>query len=338
MVNLRILIIIMPIYLYWGEDDFAMNQAITSIKEEILDSDWIQFNFDKIAGDTEDNIQTGLMQVMTPPFGSGHRLVWLNETNICQSCSEDLWTELKQTLPQIPETSHLLLTTSKKPDARLKCTKLINQYAQVQEFSLIPPWQTEALSQKVQAVAKANQVLLTPQATKILVNCVGNDSRLLWQELQKLAIYQGDSQIPIEEETVTALVNVSNQNSLQLAQAILQGNTAQALTLITNLISLNEPALRIVATLIGQFRTWTIVKIMIESGEKDGEKIASLANIGNPKRIYFIRQEIKMVSAHQLLATLPLLLELELSLKTGAEPLSTLETKVIELSHKLRVK
>ncbi len=328
----------MPIYLYWGEDDFAMSQAIASIKEDILESDWIQFNFDKIAGDKEDNIQTGLMQVMTPPFGSGSRLVWLNETNLCQCCSDDLLTELKRTFPQIPDTSHLLLTTTKKPDSRIKSTKLIKQYAQVKEFSLIPPWQTEALVKKVQEVAKANQVSLTPQATKILATCVGNDSRLLWQELQKLAIYQGDNKAPIDEEAVKALVNVSNQNSLQLAQAILKGNTAQALTLVDNLISLNEPALRIVATLVGQFRTWAIVKTIIESGEKDDKKIASLANIGNPKRIYFIRQEIKRVSVRQLLETLPILLELELSLKTGAEPLSTLETKVIELSNTLTIK
>ncbi len=201
------------------------------------------------------------------------------------------------------------------------------------EFSLIPPWQTEALSKKVSEVAKNNQVLLTPQATEILANCVGNDSRLLWQELQKLALYQGDSQQPISEETVKALVNVSNQNSLQLAQAILAGDTSKSLTLVDNLISLNESALRITATLVGQFRTWAIVKTMMESGEKDEKKIASVANISNPKRIYFLRQEVRNVSAQKLLATLPILLQLELSLKIGGEPLATLETKVIELTN-----
>jgi len=323
----------MPVFLYWGEDDFAMSQAIASLKEEILDSAWIQFNFDKIIGDKEEEIRAGLMQILTPPFGSGGRLVWLRETNVCiSSCSEELLAELKGTLSQVSEQNYLLLTTSKKPDARLKSTKLIKKYAQVKEFSLISPWQTEALSSKVTEVANLNQISLTPKATQMLADCVGNDSRLLWQELQKLSLYQGDSQQPISEQTVKALVNVSNQNSLQLAKAILAGDTSKSLTLIDNLISLNESALRITATLVGQFRTWAIVKTMMESGEKDEKKIASVANINNPRRVYFLRQEVNKVAAQKLLATLPILLDLELNLKMGSEPLSTLETKIIQLT------
>ncbi len=321
----------MAIYLYWGEDDFAMSQAISTLKQDNLDRDWIQFNYDKFAGDKEDSILSALMQVMTPPFGGGDRVVWLFETNIFQSCSEELLTQLQRTISQIPDSTHFLLTTSKKPDARIKSTKLINKYAKVGEFPLISPWQTEILIKKVEEVAQEKRINLTPSAIKILANCVGNDSRLLWQELEKLAIYQGDNSQPIDEETVKSLVNVSTQNSLQLAQAILDRNISLALTLVQDLITLNEPALRIVATLVGQFRTWAIVKTMIESGEKDEKKIAESADIGNPKRIYFLRQEIKNRSSKDLLSSLPILLELESSLKLGADPLNALETKIIEL-------
>ncbi|WP_017293183.1 DNA polymerase III subunit delta [Geminocystis herdmanii] len=321
----------MTIYLYWGEDDFAMSQAISTLKQDNLDRDWIQFNYDKFAGDKEDSILSALMQVMTPPFGGGDRFVWLLETNIFQGCSEELLTQLQRTIPQIPDSTHFLLTTSKKPDARIKSTKLISKYAKVVEFSLISPWQTEILVKKVEEVAQEKQINLTNSAIKILASCVGNDSRLLWQELEKLAIYQGDNSQPIDEETVKSLVNVSTQNSLQLAQAILDRNISLALTLVQDLITLNEPALRIVATLVGQFRTWAIVKTMIELGEKDEKKIAESADIGNPKRIYFLRQEIKNRSSKELLSSLPILLELESSLKLGADPLNTLETKIIEL-------
>ncbi|BAQ62582.1 DNA polymerase III delta subunit [Geminocystis sp. NIES-3708] len=321
----------MPIYLYWGEDDFAMSQAISTLKQDNLDPNWIQFNFDKFTGDKEDSILSALMQVMTPAFGIGSRFVWLFETNICQNCSEELLTQLQRTIPQIPESTHFLLTTSKKPDARIKSTKLINKYAKVVEFALISPWQTEILVKKVEEVAAEKQVRLTPEAIKILANCVGNDSRLLWQELEKLSIYQGNNQQLIDEETVKNLVNVSTQNSLQLAQAILGQNIPYALELVNDLITLNEPVLRIVATLVGQFRTWAIIKTMIELGEKDDKKIAESADISNPKRIYFLKQEIKNRSAKQLLSSLPILLELEASLKLGADPLNSLETKIIEL-------
>lgn len=326
----------MPVYFYWGEDDFAMQEAIADLKQSVLDSNWIQFNYDKLSGQDQTTIREGLNQAMTPVFGIGDRLIWLVETNICQSCPEDLLLELTRTLPQIPTYAHLLFTSSKKPDSRLKSTKLLQKYGTVKEFALIPPWQTEAIIKKVQETAQEKQVKLTPQATEILANSVGNDSRLLANELDKLALYQQDKNVPIEGNIVTALVNVSSQNSLGLASAIIKKDISQALQLINELINLNEPALRIVATLVGQFRTWTLLKLMLEKGDKNDQEIATASEIGNPKRIYFLKKEINGVSGEQLLKILPILLELELGLKKGANPLMILETKIIEIITQLQ--
>lgn len=321
----------MPIYYFWGDDDFTMMQEINALKDENLDRNWLQFNWEKFAGDKEDFIREAFLQAMTPPFGSGDRIVWLVNTNICQTCSEDLLTEIQRTIKQIPDTTHLLLTSNKKPDGRIKSTKLINQYAQVKEFSLIPLWQTDILIKKVEEVVKTKGLKITKGGVRILANCVGNDSRLLWQELEKLALYQGENQQPIEEDIVKSLVNVSNQNSLQLAQAILERNIPLALQLVQDLIALNEPALRIVATLVGQFRTWAMVKTMIEAGEKDDKVIAENADISNPKRVYFLKQETRNIPAQKLLDSLPILLELESNLKLGHDPLIALESKIIQL-------
>jgi DNA polymerase-3 subunit delta len=154
----------------------------------------------------------------------------------------------------------------------------------------------------------------------------------LWNELTKLSLYPLQENQLIDADIVANLVVCNTQNSLDLAKAIVAGNSHQALGLINNLINLNEPPLKIVAILVGQFRTWTIVKLMSEARVTD-EAIASAAEIANPSRIYFIRQEISSFSGQKLLATLPLLLELEYSLKSGADPLSTLQTKIIQLCH-----
>ncbi|MDB9460227.1 DNA polymerase III subunit delta, partial [Dolichospermum circinale CS-545/17] len=34
----------MPIYVYWGEDDFAMEKAIVILRERVLDPLWASFN------------------------------------------------------------------------------------------------------------------------------------------------------------------------------------------------------------------------------------------------------------------------------------------------------
>ena len=318
-------------YIYWGEDDFSLAQAVKKLRDRFIDPIWASFNYDKISQDDPDAIIEALDRAMTPPFGAGSRFVWLANTTLLQHCSENILVQLERTLPAIPESSVLLLTSASKPDGRLKSTKLLQKFAQeYTEFSPIPPWKTELIVQHIQSSAREMGMKLTPDAIDLLAESVGNDTRLMFSELQKLQLYALGNK-PLNAEIVSNLVTANTQNSLQLAACILRGETGKALELIADLINRNEPALRIVATLVGQFRTWLWVKLMSESGEKDETKIAKAADIANPKRIYFILKEIKFISAARLQKTLPILLELEASLKQGGEEMLTLQSKIIEL-------
>ncbi|MDJ0562369.1 MAG: DNA polymerase III subunit delta, partial [Microcystis sp. M49629_WE12] len=46
----------MPTIFYWGEDEFAINQAVKNLQAKLLDPNWIQFNYDKINGDRNEAI------------------------------------------------------------------------------------------------------------------------------------------------------------------------------------------------------------------------------------------------------------------------------------------
>ncbi|MEA5510031.1 DNA polymerase III subunit delta [Crocosphaera sp. UHCC 0190] len=326
----------MGIYLFWGEDDFAIAQAVKKLQDRVLDPSWIQFNYHTIPGDQPQATVDALNQAMTPVFGLGGRLVWVVESTLCQQCPEDILAQLQRILPALPETAHLLFTSSKKPDRRLKSSKLLEKYAEIKEYSPISPWKTEELVNQVKQVAQEIGVKLTPRAIELVAESVGNNSRQLWNDLEKLRLYAEQQKNPLDLDIIGLLVNSNTQNSLQLAQSIRNGNQALALQLIAELISRNEPALRIVATLVGQFRAWAIIKLQIEAGEKDNKVIASAADISNPNRLYFLRQELQNLSGKQLLATLPILLELESSLKRGGEAVATLQTKAIELCQLFR--
>lgn len=323
----------MPVYLYWGDDEFSLAKAVDALRESILDPSWSTFNFDKILPDSPNAVISGLNQAMTPPFGLGSRFVWLVNSPITQHCPEDLVKELQRTLGVIPETTTLLLTTPNKPDGRLKSTKILQQHATVQEFSRIPPWKTDQLEQRVKQVAAEIGVRLTSPGVELIAEAVGNDTQQLYNELEKLKLYAGNDAKPLKIEAIATLIQSNTQNSLKLANAIKAGNTDQALELVAALIEHNEPALKIVATLVGQFRTWLWVKLMIERQVKDEREIAKAAEIANPKRIYFLRQEVQSMTVHQLQQTLPLLLELETQLKRGADEISTLQTQIIALCY-----
>ncbi|WP_310488007.1 DNA polymerase III subunit delta [Chamaesiphon sp. VAR_69_metabat_338] len=321
----------MSVILYWGDDDFAIAKAVDAIQKSAIDPAWKSFNYEKITPDKEDATIAALDAAMTPPFGSGKRLVWLSEPSLMQQCSEQLLAELERTLPQVPDTTILLLTSKNKPDGRLKSTKTIQKYAKVQEFSLIPPWKTEEIAQRVQSVARELGLKVTPDAVQLLSESVGNNTRQLYLELEKLQLLAGGGGQQIDRAMVASLVVANTQNSLQLAAAIRQGDVGTALHLVSELLNHNEPALKIVATLVGQFRTWLWVKMLLEGGEKDDRVIATAAGLGNPKRLFFIKQELQATTADRLAASLPKLLDLEFNLKRGSEPNSTLQMHAIEL-------
>lgn len=321
----------MPIYLYWGDNDFSLTQAVNELRQSVLDPNWLSFNYDRIPPDQPDAVIQGLNQAMTPPFGMGGRFVWLVDTSVCQNCSENVLAELGRTLPAIPPESILLLTSHNRPDGRLKSTKLLQKHAKIREFPLIPPWKTEELVQQVKSYAQTTGVKLTPLAAELLADAVGNNTRQLTNELDKLRLYAGDETTSLDEHAVSSLVTTTTHNSLQLAGSILKGDTTKALGLIADLINNNEHPLRIVATLVGQFRTWLWVKLMMSEGEKDIKVIANAAEVGNPKRIYFLKKDVQHLSLDKLMATLRVLLELEVSLKRGADGLLTLQTQVIKL-------
>ena len=326
----------MTVILYWGDDDFSIAKAVTAIQQSSLDPAWMSFNYEKINPERADAAITALDAAMTPPFGMGKRLVWLADTTLMQQCSEQLLAQLERTLPQIPATTILLLTSKNKPDGRLKSTKIIQKYANVQEFGLIPAWKTEELSQRVQIVAKELGLKLTTDAIQLLAESIGNNTRQLYLELEKLQLLAGGAGQQIDRVMVSSLVVANTQNSLQLAAAIRQGDVGASLHLIAELIDRNEPALKIVATLVGQFRTWLWVKMLLEAGEKDDRVISTAAGLSNPKRLFFIKQELQSTTADRLAACLPKLLDLEFNLKRGGEATSILQIHAIELCQMAR--
>jgi DNA polymerase III subunit delta len=322
----------MAIYFFWGDDDYALDRAAKALQAEVLDPAWRDFNCDRITPDQPEAVMQGLNQAMTAPFGSGSRLVWLADTTLGQRCPEDLLAALERTLPMIPDTTTLLFTSANKLDGRLKSTKLFQRQAEIREFSAIPPWKTDLLAAQVKRSADTLGVKLAPAAVDYLVEAVGNNTRQLESELEKIRLWRGDGKTALDVAAIAPLVTASTQSALQLAAAIRAGQTPAALSLVADLLSHNEPALRIVATLVGQFRQRLWIKLMLESGERDDRVIAQAAELGNPKQLYFLKQELASITALQLQKAMPLLLELEYSLKRqGMEEVAALQTKVIEL-------
>ena len=313
----------MPIHLLWGDDEAARSRAVESLIQRHTDPAWQSINLARLDGSDATQAAQALEEARTPPFGGGDRVVLLQRSPFCNQCPAELAEQLEVTLPLIPDSCHLLLVNAGKPDARLRTTKALQKLvkageAHEQSFQLPAVWDGAGQVELVQRTARELGLALEPAAAEALSDAIGSDSARLASELEKLALYVGDG--AITAAAVAALVGSQATNALQVGDALLAGKPAEAVALVDALLAANEPALRIVATLCGQIRGWLWVSLLDQQGESDVNAIAKAAGIGNPKRIYVMRKQIRGRPPARFLTLLRQLLEVEAALKRGSDP------------------
>jgi DNA polymerase-3 subunit delta len=315
----------MPIHLFWGDDEAARNRAVDALIQQVCDPSWQSINLTRLDGNDQGQAAQALAEARTPPLGAGDRLVLLQRSPFCNQCPADLASQLEAALFQIPDHCHLVLVNSAKPDARLRTTKALKGVAEERSFNLPAVWDGAGQVELVSRTAREMGLAVEPAAAEALAEAIGSDSARLASELEKLSLYAGSGKAggpgaAITAAAVAALIGSHATSSLQVGDALLAGQSAEAIALVEQLLEVNEPALRIVAALSSQIRGWLWVSLLDAQGEQDVAVIAKAAGIGNPKRIYVMRKQIRGRPPGRFLRQLGQLLEVEAALKRGSEP------------------
>lgn len=298
------------IVLLTGDDQHAIQEQLNQYKAEI-DFQWLTLCYHRFP---DDHLDRAMSVARTRSLTGGKKLV------IVENCHLKQWgmTELEtlQQLMQVPESTTLVFVAT-NVDKRLKIYKHLVKYAKLLELPLIPPWRTDLIEKAISTEAEKIHLRLSPDAVAYLAVAIGNDITRAATELRKLCIYAHGRKLKLAE--VKELVPCQTQNSLQLAAAMRQGESNQVLQLLDDLLSRAEPLMVIVSTLITQFRTWLWVKSAIVSGVNKDSELAQLCRISNPHRVYYLRQEVANTSINALAKAVAMILDLEMSIKRGAE-------------------
>lgn len=305
----------MPIHLYWGDDQAAQDRAIQSLINQVVDPAWQSLNLSRLDGSDSAEAGQALSEARTPPLGAGDRLVLLQNSPFCSACPSELAAQLEPCLNLIPANCHLLLSSNSKPDARLKSSKALRAVAIEKSFALPAIWDGAGQLDLVLNAAAAMGLQISTDAAEALAENVGNNSSRLAGELEKLSLYCGDQNI--NADAVAALAGPSQHNALAAGEALLAGKVGEALLQLDCLVAANEPPLRLLAALTSQLRGWLWVSLLDRQGEQDVAVIAKAAGIGNPKRIYVMRKQLRGKSPDLLLKLMGQLLEVEAALKLG---------------------
>ncbi|MBD2666923.1 putative DNA polymerase III, delta subunit [Richelia sinica FACHB-800] len=312
------------IVLLTGDDEYAIQSQLNQYKAEI-DFQWLTLCYHRFS---DNQLDKALSVARTRSLTDGKKLV------IVENCHLKQWgdTELEtlQQLVQVPD-STILVFVANSVDKRLKVYKHLVKYGKLLEFSLIPPWRDDLIEEAIVSLAarlytnttdnavtaKKIKLLLSEEAVTYLAQAIGNDMTRAASELRKLSIYAQGRKLELGE--VQELVPCQTQNSLQLAAAMREGKSHQVLQLLDDLLSRSQPLMVIVSTILTQFRTWLWVKSAIVSGVKKDGELAQLCNISNPRRVYYLRQEVANTSINALARAVTMILDLEMSIKRGAD-------------------
>jgi len=321
-------------YLFHGEDEFSRAEAVQNLKQR-MDGDPAMVDLNTAILDGR-KITLGELRHAcdTIPFLADRRLVIVEGLLGALSAQEkrrskEILDELVAYLPHLPPTTRLILVENRRISQKHPVYQLAlaEECGHVQEF--VPPRQN-ALPRWITKRAERHGGQITPPAAGELAAFVGNDLRLLDQELAKLVAYTGGER-PISVDDVHLLVSYAQEaNVFHMVDALGRRDGRTAMRLLHQLLDKQKP-LALLGMIVRQFRILVQVKELSERGLGQREITDKL------KLHSFVVEkglrQARNFSMAQLEKVYDQLVETDVAIKTGRlDPILALDLLVAGLS------
>jgi len=269
-----------PIYLFYGEEDFLIEETLGILIGEVVEPSTQSFNLDILhGGDVDAKDVVSLASAF--PMMAEHRVVVVKEFDKLAS-TEPLIPFIENPLP-----STLLVLILEKPDFRLRVYKSLGKYATVVEFkrlyeNKIPAW----IENRITKLGKE----ATSEACLLIQSHVGNSIREIRNEIEKLFIYIGDKRF-IDVDDVNAVVGMSKRyNIFELQKAIGRKDIASAQEILERMLEAGEYPVSMIVMLTKYFQKLWIIWDFLDKKMTREELIKTLRL--SPKQIPHIENEI----------------------------------------------
>ena len=313
------------IYLIYGDDSLSVEETATSLSADDGGDDLYDVNTTTLNGAT---VSLAELEAAwsTIPFLADKRIVVVRgllarmEQGRGGGSSRSRgmdgeWADIGERLAHVPDSTELIFV-----DAAISrnnpLLRAIRPLAQVHEFRLpsvrdMPGW----VRQRADRLGAA----IEPSAISALVDAIGNDTRLIDMELQKLALYRSDGRSGgmIRRQDVAEMVSyVKEANIFAAVDAALEGRAGVALRLAHQLLDEGRSSTYVITMLARQVRFLIVAKDMKSRGFRQDEIGSRLSIRGYP--LTKTMQQEGRFSAERLAEIHRRLIEADLSIKTGA--------------------
>jgi DNA polymerase-3 subunit delta len=249
-------------YIFYGQDDFSLNQAVKEIKAGLGDRETVATSTTSLEGQhlTLSELRN---KCGAAPFLSPHRLVivdgLLGRFEVKQGKPRSgkgksgnglgEWEGLASYIKQMPETTVLVLV-DEEVQGQNPLLKELLPLAEVRTFPLL---KSEALKAWIRQRVKGEGGNIRPQAVNLLTELIGGDLWAMDGEIQKLLLYSRER--PISEDDVRQLVShVQEANIFALVDAVAEGRTELSQRILHRLYDEGVAPTYILTMITRQFR------------------------------------------------------------------------------------
>lgn len=260
-----------------GPDDFLVDrrgkERFAELAREVTDefSREVLSGFANNVGEVEAAINRFRDSVQTISMFGGKRAVWLKDVNFLADSvtgradsTLKLVEDLQELLSRLNPDETAVLITASPVDRRRAFPKWCEKNA---DFTLIGGEDGDALEGVVLAEAKALGVGIAADATRLLLAKVGGNTRLLVEEVRKLATYV-DEGAAIEEAHVAEITpNVAEGDFFETAEAFFSGDLKWTLAALQRHFFAGGDARPVISALQNRNRILIQVRALMDSGE-----------------------------------------------------------------------
>ena len=181
-----------PVYLFHGPNDFSLEKILKQIRETYIPEGARDFNLSIFDGDSRVNPGDIFDAARSLPFLASNRLIIVRRTDHIPAG------DLEVLLPYLekPVDTSCLILVALKPDFRMKFFRSIKKLGYAVNFRELTdrqavPW--------IKAEARELGLNIKMEACRHLHEIVGNRSRTLHTELEKLYLRHGTQEVGVNE-------------------------------------------------------------------------------------------------------------------------------------------
>lgn len=323
----------MPLYLFWGDEDYLISKEISKLKKSVLKGDINALNYKRYDNPKFQELES-ILRTTPMLFGDSLHIIkaekyFLNQKK--QYLTDEETAAIIKDFELVSDRVHIVFTCQipkkedKKPDARKKIYKALDKLGKIAQFSSFRDYEDWKYIPVIKEIAREKEIEIQDNTIKTLVEISGTYLMDIDSQLEKLKLYA----YPSKKITTSMIDKVStvNEDVFALVDLMINCNCETFMEKLSNLLEKSH-YLEIMALL--QTMIHKLVQLKYYSGTMSSYELAS--KLGqNPKRVSIDLEKISSISLKELVQIKQNLTMAEFKLKSGeiSDPLLAFEQVIL---------